>query len=154
MAQPALFAVLSCNAMEVRPEGAKTILIVDDDEPVLKSTVFLIASLGYRVLSAGSGPEALEVLRQDTPIDLLFTDVFMPGGLHGPQLVAAARRLRPELKILFASGYFEYAEIRHALDPSIEQVSKPYEAGVLAAILRSTLSGRGGVADDRQTEER
>jgi CheY-like chemotaxis protein len=137
---PALFAVLSCKAMEVRPESAETILIVDDDELVRKSAATLIASLGYRVLSAGSGPEALEVLCQDTPIDLLFTDVFMPGGLHGPQLVNAARRLRPELKILFTSGYFEYAEIRQALDPSIEQVSKPYEPDVLAAILRRTLA--------------
>jgi quercetin dioxygenase-like cupin family protein len=83
----------------------------------------LIASLGYRVLTAGSGPEALEILRQDTPIDLLFTDIFMPGGLHGPQLVNAARRLRPGLKFLYTSGFFEYAEIRDALDPSIAQVA-------------------------------
>ena len=110
--------------MEVRPDSAETILLVDDDELVRKSAATLMASLGYRVLSAGSGSEALEVLRQDGPIDLLFTDVFMPGGMHGPQLVAAARRLRPELRILFTSGYFEYAGIRHALDPSIEQVSK------------------------------
>jgi YesN/AraC family two-component response regulator len=103
------------------------------------------------MLSAGNGPQALEVLQQDTPIDLLFTDIFMPGGMHGPQLAAAARRLRPELKILFTSGYFEYAEVRHALDPSIEQVSKPYERDVLAAILRRTLSARGGAADDRRT---
>src|SRR5262245_33514245 len=100
-------------------------------------------------LSAGSGSEALEVLRQDGPIDLLFTDVFMPGGMHGPQLVAAARRLRPDLKILFTSGFFEYAEIRHALDPNIEQLSKPYEREALAAILRS---GHGGVADDRRID--
>ncbi len=73
--------------MEVRPESAETILIVDDDELVRKSAATLMASLGYRVLSAGSGSEALEVLRQDAPIDLLFTDVFMPGGMHGPQLV-------------------------------------------------------------------
>jgi CheY-like chemotaxis protein len=126
--------------MQVRPEGAETILIVDDDELVRLTAATLISSLGYRVLSAGSGPEALEILRQDATIDLLFTDVFMPGGLHGPQVVGAARRLRPELKILFTSGYFEYAEIRHALDPSIEQVSKPYEPDVLAAILRRTLA--------------
>jgi CheY-like chemotaxis protein len=137
--------------MEVRPESAETILLVDDDELVRKSAATLMASLGYRVLSAGSGSEALEVLRQDGPIDLLFTDVFMPGGMHGPQLVAAARRLRPELRILFTS-YFEYAEIRHALDPSIEQVSKPYERDALAAILRRTLSARAGVADDRPTD--
>jgi len=89
--------------MEVRPERTETILFVDDDELVRKSAVILIASLGYRVLSARSGPEALEILRQDTSIDLLFTDIFMPGGLHGPQLVNAARRLRPELKFLFTS---------------------------------------------------
>jgi CheY-like chemotaxis protein len=139
--------------MEDRPQGTETILIVDDDELVRKSAVTLMASLGYRVLSAGSGSEALELLRQDTSINLLFTDVFMPGGMHGPQLVAAARRLKPELKILFTSGYFEYAEIRHALDPSIEQVSKPYHRDALAAILRRTLGGRGGVPDDRPTDE-
>ena len=149
---PPLFAVHSCNAMEVRPEAADTILIVDDDELVRKSAATLIARLGYRVLSAASGPEALEILRQDTSIDLLFTDIFMPGGLHGPQLVTAARRLRPELKILFTSGYFEHAEVRHALDPAIEQVSKPYEPEVLATILRRTLSGRGGLADDRRSD--
>ncbi len=91
-------------------------------------------------------------MRQDTSIDLLFTDIFMPGGLHGPQLVTAARRLRPELKILFTSGYFEHAEVRHALDPAIEQVSKPYEPEVLATILRRTLSGRGSLADDRRSD--
>ena len=58
--------------MEVRPERTETILFVDDDELVRKSAVILIASLGYRVLSARSGPEALEILRQDTSIDLLF----------------------------------------------------------------------------------
>jgi CheY-like chemotaxis protein len=148
---PRAVAILSCKAMDVHPKGAETILIVDDDDLVRTSAAALIGSLGYRVLSAGNGPQALEVLQQDTPIDLLFTDIFMPGGMHGPQLVAAARRLRPELKILFTSGYFEYAEVRHALDPSIEQVSKPYERDVLAAILRRTLSARGGAAADRRT---
>jgi CheY-like chemotaxis protein len=140
--------------MHVRPERTETILFVDDDELVRKSAAILIASLGYRVLSARSGPEALEILRQDTTIDLLFTDVFMPGGLHGPQLVNAARRLRPELKVLFTSGFFEHEEIRDALDPSIEQVSKPYDRAVVALKLRRTLDRRGGVADDRRTDDK
>jgi CheY-like chemotaxis protein len=139
-------------AMEIRPEGSETILFVDDDELVRKSAAIMIASLGYRVLSARSGPEALEILREDTSIDLLFTDIFMPGGLHGPQLVNAARRMRPELRVLFTSGFFEHAEIRDALDPSIEQVSKPYDRGVLAEKLRRTLDGRGVVADNRPAD--
>jgi CheY-like chemotaxis protein len=139
-------------AMEVRPADTETILFVDDDDLVRKSATILIASLGYQVLSARSGPEALEILSQDTSIDLLFTDIFMPGGLHGPQLVNAARRIRPELKVLFTSGFFEHAEIRDALDPSIEQVSKPYDRGVLAEKLRRTLGGGGAVADNRPAE--
>jgi Response regulator receiver domain len=72
----------------------------------------LIESLGYRVVPARDGLDALEILRHDTPIDLLFTDVVMPGGMHGPQLAAEARRLRPELKVLYTSGYpgSEYSE--------------------------------------------
>jgi CheY-like chemotaxis protein len=86
--------------MEVPAGGGQTILVVEDDELVRPSVETLIESLGYRVLSARNGPDALEILRQDTPIDLLFTDVFMPGGMYGPKLVAEARRLRPELKVL------------------------------------------------------
>jgi CheY-like chemotaxis protein len=85
--------------MEVPAGGGQTILVVEDDELVRPSVETLIESLGYRVLSARNGPDALEILRQDTPIDLLFTDVFMPGGMYGPKLVAEARRLRPELKV-------------------------------------------------------
>jgi CheY-like chemotaxis protein len=126
---------------EVPSDGGETILVVDDDELVLPAVKSLIESLGYRVLSARNGPEALEILRQDTPIDLLFTDVFMPGGMHGPQLVNAARRLRPELKVMFTSGFFEYAEVRQGLDSRIEQISKPYEPNALAEKLRGVLDG-------------
>ncbi len=95
--------------MQVPSDGGETILVVDDDDLVLPAAKSLIEKLGYRVLTACNGPEALEILHQDTPIDLLFTDVFMPGGMHGPQLANAARRLRPELKVVFTSGFFEYA---------------------------------------------
>jgi CheY-like chemotaxis protein len=76
--------------MKLPPGRGETILIVDDDDLVRPSAVSLIESLGYRVLSAGNGHDALEILRQNTRIDLLFTDLFMPGGMHGPQLVAEA----------------------------------------------------------------
>src|SRR5215813_2025891 len=91
--------------MEVPAGGGQTILVVEDDELVRPSVESLIESLGYQVLSARNGPDALEILRQDTPIDLLFTDVFMPGGMYGPKLVAEARRLRPQLKILYIYIY-------------------------------------------------
>ena len=135
--------------MKLPPGHGETILIVDDDDLVRPSTVSLVESLGYRVLSASNGPDALQILRQDTRIDLLFTDLFMPGGMHGPQLVAEARRLRPELKVLFASGYLNYSVLRRGLDPRIEKVSKPYWPDELAAKLREVLESRAPVADDQ-----
>jgi CheY-like chemotaxis protein len=101
---------------------------------VRPSVETLIESLGYRVLSAGNGPDALEILRQDTRIDLLFTDVFMPGGMYGPKLVAEARRLRPELKVLYTSGYGDFTP-----DPGFERLIKPYWPEHLAAKLRKVL---------------
>jgi CheY-like chemotaxis protein len=125
--------------MEVSSDGGETILMVEDDELVRVSVKALIESLGYRVVSARNGREALEIMRQDTPIDLLFTDIVMPGGMQGPQLVAEARRLRPELKVLYTSGHPEYSTLPHGLDPGIEQLNKPYEPQELAAKLRGVL---------------
>jgi CheY-like chemotaxis protein len=115
-----------------------TILMVEDDELVCMCVKSLIESLGFRVLSARNGLDALEILRQDTPIDLLFTDVVMPGGMHGPQLAAEARRVRPELKVLYTSGYPDSRCSAGDLT-GIEQLSKPYEPHELAAKLREVL---------------
>ena len=76
----------------------------------------------YRVTSANDGPQALEILKQRQPFDLLFTDVIMPGGMNGRHLVAAAKALRPDLKVLFTSGYTEKAIVhREQLDPGIDR---------------------------------
>jgi CheY-like chemotaxis protein len=125
--------------MQAQSGHGETILIVDDDDTVRPFAVGLIQRLGYRALSARSGVEALEILRQDTDIDLLFTDLFMPGGMHGPQLATEARRLRPGLKVLFASGYLDYSVLKRGLDPGIGQISKPYWPDELAAKLREVL---------------
>jgi CheY-like chemotaxis protein len=135
--------------MEVPSGRNETILIVDDDELVLTFTQNLIESLGYRVLSASNGRDALEMLRQSTPIDLLFTDVVMPGAMSGPLLVAEARRLRPELKVLYTSGYPDHrmpdrlpAPALHDMpDPGVDQVGKPYRRSELAVKLRKLLDG-------------
>jgi CheY-like chemotaxis protein len=127
--------------MEVPSHGDETILMVEDDELVRMSVQSLIESLGYRVVPARDGPDALEILRRDTPIDLLFTDVVMPGGMHGPELAAEARRLRPELKVLYTSGYPGSEYSADGLTGH-QVLSKPYEAYELAAKLREILEGR------------
>jgi PAS domain S-box-containing protein len=135
-------------AQGVRTEavgGGETILIVEDDEMVHTFVTRQMKSLGYQVLSAHNGREALVILRQDTPIDLLFTDVVMPNGMDGPQLVAEARRLRPDLKVLYTSGYTENSVVRQRrLDPGVELLSKPYLRHDLAAKLRQVLDQAPG----------
>ena len=98
-----------------------------------------LRALGYRVIVTSNGPEALEVLRQPGQIDLLFTDVVMPGGLFGPQLAAEASRLRPGLKLLFTSGYSENP-VTSADRPDARILHKPFRRQDLALMLRSALN--------------
>jgi nitrogen-specific signal transduction histidine kinase/CheY-like chemotaxis protein len=120
--------------------GAETILVVEDDPMVHTYVTRQIQSLGYRVLSARSGVAALDVLRQAEPIDLLFTDVVMPGAMDGPELVVEALRLRPDLRVLYTSGYTENSGMRRRrLGPDDELLSKPYRREDLAARLRKVL---------------
>jgi CheY-like chemotaxis protein len=116
------------------------ILLVEDDELVRAHAVQLLASLGYGVAAATNGPEALALLHQGIPCDLLFTDVIMPGGMTGPRLAEAARGLRPGLPVLNTSGYTENAIIHHGrVDPGINLLHKPYRKPELAAKLRAAL---------------
>jgi CheY-like chemotaxis protein len=128
------------KAMEAPSHRDETILMVEDDDLVRMSVQSLIESLGYRVVPARDGPDALEILRHDTRIDLLFTDIVMPGGMHGPQLAAEARRLRPKLKVLYTSGYPGSEYSPEGLTAQ-QLLSKPYEADELAAKLREILEG-------------
>ena len=135
--------------------GVETILIVEDDAMVHTYVTRQIKSLGYQVLSAHNGLGALEVLRRDVPIDLLFTDVVMPGGMDGPELVVEARRLRPDLKVLYTSGYTENSAARQRkLDLGVELLSKPYRRHDLAAKLRKVLdqAPRGNSSADEAIE--
>ncbi|HEX5953540.1 MAG TPA: PAS domain S-box protein [Rhodanobacteraceae bacterium] len=116
------------------------ILLVEDDELVRAHAVQVLASLGYGVAAATNGPEALALLHQGIPCDLLFTDVIMPGGMTGPRLAEAARGLRPGLPVLYTSGYTENAIIHHGrVDPGINLLHKPYRKPELAAKLRAAL---------------
>ena len=120
--------------------GYETILIVEDDALVRTYVTAQIKSLGYRTFSATNAAEALALIDGDTPIDLLFTDVVMPGGMNGRQLADEARKRRPGLKVLFTSGYTENAIVHHGrLDPCVLLLAKPYRKPQLAQMIRIAL---------------
>ncbi|NNU82194.1 PAS domain S-box protein [Halovulum dunhuangense] len=131
--------------------GTETILLVEDDNTVREFATAQLQGLGYHVLEAATGAEALEVLSQTSEIDLLFTDVVMPGGMGGRQLADKACKLQPGLKVLFTSGYTENSIVHQGrLDPGVMLLSKPYRRGQLAAKIREVL----GVAEKQdQTED-
>ncbi len=120
------------------PTGSETVLLVEDDDMVRAHVENELRALGYRVIVTPNGPAALEVLRQPGQIDLLFTDVMMPGGLSGPQLAAEASRLRPDLKVLFTSGYSEHP-VTSADRPDARILNKPFRRHDLALMLREAL---------------
>ncbi len=121
--------------------GTETVLLVEDDAPVREYARSQLLALGYRVIEAVDGPRALEVLRVHDDIDLLFTDVVMPGGMNGAQLASAALELRPGLRVLYTSGYTENAIVHHdRLDVGVQLLSKPYRSADLARKLREVLA--------------
>jgi CheY-like chemotaxis protein len=126
-------APASLSAIPAATQGARKILVLDDDDGVRDVAQLQLKSLGYTVVTASSGSEALDILSRVPDIDLLFTDVVMPGGLNGRQVAEAARKIRPDLKVLFTSGYFEGALVRDgALDSSVRLLVKPYRRKDLA----------------------
>ncbi len=120
--------------------GHETVLLVEDDELVRDYATQLLGELGYRTLTAKDGPSALEIVMRGENIDLLFTDVIMPGGMSGPQLAVEIEKLRPGLPALFASGYTENAIVHQGhVDPSLSLLQKPYTKRRLAEKLRHAL---------------
>ena len=117
------------------------ILIVEDDPLVRKYVIAQVASLGYTTLEAANATEALEIIDRGARIDLLFTDVIMPGAMNGRQLADAALKRRPSLKTLFTSGYTENAIVHHGrLDPGVLLLPKPYHKSDLARMIRTALA--------------
>jgi CheY-like chemotaxis protein len=113
---------------------------VEDDLSVQSTVVELLGSMGYRVLKADNADSALGILKSGLPIDMLFTDVVMPGQLRSPELARHARGLHPEIAVLFTSGYTQNAIVHGGrLDPGVELLSKPYGREQLARKVRSML---------------
>jgi len=132
----------------------QTILVVEDDDDVRSYSTSLLEDLGYAVISCGNGAEALSVLRAGTPVDLLFTDVGLPGGLNGRELAEAARKVRPDLQTLFATAYAHdvfgddtggYAEG--------DILRKPFQNAVLAQRVSELLSRERRGYSPRETRE-
>jgi PAS domain S-box-containing protein len=122
---------------------SEVILVVEDDDMVRASAVGILRDLGYACIHAGDAAEALAILKQDAKIDLLFTDVVMPGPVKSRELAAEAERLRPGLPVLFTSGYTDNAIVHHGrLDPGVQLISKPYSREDLARKMRGLLKAR------------
>jgi signal transduction histidine kinase/ActR/RegA family two-component response regulator len=121
--------------------GSETILVVDDEQDILDNVAAILRDFGYRVLTACSADDAVARLSGQGRIDLLFTDVIMPGVVSATELAAKARALHPDLRVLFTSGYTENAMIHNGrLDEGINLLSKPYGRAELASAVRTLLS--------------
>lgn len=123
--------------------GSETILVVEDDLAVQAAVVNTLQTLGYHVLRANDAQAALSILQSGVHIDLLFTDVVMPGPLRSPELAQRARQMIPGIAVLFTSGYTQNAVVHGGrLDPGVELLSKPYRQEDLARKVRHLLKNQ------------
>ena len=105
--------------------------------------VTVVRGQGREVLEAPDGPTGLRILQSDSRIDLLITDVGLPGGMNGRQVAEAARAMRPDLKVLFITGYAENAVLSHGhLDPGMHVLTKPFAMETLASRIKRLISER------------
>jgi len=120
--------------------GTETILVVEDDEGVRAAVIDMLAELGYSVLKAGNAEQALTILSSGATIDVLFTDVVMPGPVKTRELARRAQELHPNIQVLYTSGYTQNAIIHNGrLDEDVQLLSKPYRRDELARKLRALL---------------
>jgi CheY-like chemotaxis protein len=118
----------------------KTVLVVDDEELVRMIVIDVLEDLGYLSLEAVDAASSLNILQSSVGIDLLVTDVGLPGGMNGRQLADAARALRPELKVLFITGYEENVVINQGhLDSGMQILTKPFAMGALGTKIREMI---------------
>jgi CheY-like chemotaxis protein len=124
-----------------RAEGSETVLVVDDEPTIRMLIGDTLGELGYQAIEVGDAASGLKVLESDAEIDLLITDVGLPGGMNGKQMADIARKKRPKLKVLFITGYAENAAISNGhLEPGMHVMSKPFAMDQLAARIRSVIT--------------
>ena len=124
----------------IEAQGQETILVCEDDEDVRAYSAEVLRELGYKVLEAADGPAALAVLEANGHVDLLFTDVVLPGGMSGAVLAQEAAKLQAGIKTLFTTGYARNAIVHHGrLDAGVDLITKPFSYADLAARVRDVL---------------
>ena len=124
-----------------RAQKGQTVLVVDDEPTVRMLVIEVLEELGYAALEAADGAAGLRILGSNKRIDLLVTDVGLPGGMNGRQVADAARLARPGLKVLFITGYAENAVLSHGhLDPGMHVLTKPFAINALAAQMQSIMA--------------
>ena len=122
--------------------SGETILVVEDEPDLRAYTIEALCDLGYRVLEAADGREALELVAKHSEIRLLFTDVVLRGGMNGRAVAEEVLRHRPELPVLFTTGYTSNAIVHQScLDPRVHLIGKPFTYGELASKVRRMLDG-------------
>jgi CheY-like chemotaxis protein len=132
---------------KVAPGGNETILVVEDDADLRETVVTTLKQLGYRALAAANADAAIRLLSGSEPINLLFTDVMMPGGMLGPALARRARELRPGINVLFTTGYADSNVLNSATGlGGAEVIHKPYRSEELALRIRYVLDREARVA--------
>jgi CheY-like chemotaxis protein len=125
-----------------RAQQGETVLVVDDEPSVRMLVTEVLEDLGYAAIEAEDGKTALKILESARRIDLLITDVGLPGGLNGRQLADAARTSRPGLNVLFITGYAESAVIgQENLASGMSIIAKPFALEALAARIQAIISG-------------
>jgi CheY-like chemotaxis protein len=129
-------------AEAIDPGHGETVLVIDDEPTVRMLMVEVLEDVGYTVIDAHDGASGLKILRSEARIDLLVTDVGLPGGMNGRQLADAARQTRPALKVLFVTGYAENAAIGNGLlDAGMQVITKPFVMAALGNKVREIIDG-------------
>ncbi|WP_234683483.1 hybrid sensor histidine kinase/response regulator [Bradyrhizobium monzae] len=132
--------LVSATSGEIKG-GEETVLVVEDDDEVREVAVSMLTELGYRVVKARDAVAALAIVDSGIPIDLIFTDVMMPGTLRSPELARKAKERLPNVAVLFTSGYTQNAIVHGGrLDPGVELLAKPYTREALARKVRHVLA--------------
>jgi PAS domain S-box-containing protein len=123
----------------------ETILVVEDEAELRAFTVEVLSELGYRVLEAETAAGAMALVERESRIDVLFTDVVLPGGTDGRALAEEAMRLRPAMRVLFTTGYTRNAIVHHGrLDPGVQMIGKPFTYAELASKVREVIEAPAG----------